>query len=177
MYDQSEDAQLEAAIRASLEQAGENQHICYDLTDSDEEEDSISFPSEEESDEQESNRTPIQRRAVSLGSKLHVTEYPLKRCSIKLSAVAVAGQKRCARTEEEQHRGRRKIPKLEEVRTSTASSSFQLSATVGESGGRYATECGKGKEEDMSCVLVRFPDGRRVEKAFPANQHLQVCIL
>lgn len=137
----------------------------------------ISFPSEEESDREEANSTPVgSTKAGVLGSSArhHVTEHPVRRSCKELSVVA--GQKRGAISEEEEvDRGRWKMPRLEETtsgRTVTSGSSLQPTGVS--VGGGGAVSMREGEEKEMVCVLVRFPDGRRVEKSFPANQQLQV---
>ena len=141
LYDQSEDAQLEAAIRASLEhqQSQPSQSVC-DLTDTDNE-DTISLPSDDESEDGESQ---------GMADNVH-----RPKSSVLLadpSDGSRSGRKRPSSSSD--GRAAAKIVKLEGVD----------SKTLSESSG----------DEELVHLLIRFPNGKRVEKSFPADHTLQV---
>ena len=74
-----------------------------------------------------------------------------------------AGRKRRSSVSDDISDGGSKVAKLESVdRTSMASDVIVSDGVEGEGGG------------ELIHLLIRFPDGRRAEKSFPANQRLQV---
>ena len=156
--DQCEYSQVEAAIRASLEEV----HKSVGLSDS--ESDDSFFSSEED----EPKKPLSGCENVSLGKKRMMEDWNgvLQRKSLKTGPTTGSGHTPSESSTVSSDRGKAKANSTVE-RTKGLKRKESVAEQV---------KAGKLRKEEVTCIVTRLPDGTRLENSFIALHPIEVCM-
>lgn len=190
VYNKSEAAQLEAAIQASLEvEAGQQQHAYFAISDDDSDVDYCEVSSDHSDCGMEV--TGIQRDGVEAS---HNTDSSA--ASHKSNNRRTERTKRLREEIDEVHYSKLKQPKLDPPDSSTCNlpgksrnlynkgsrkmireSELETDTSSNSKKSRICSNEGLKGDEEKTSILVRFPDGKRIERCFCASSPIQVHVL